>query len=278
MGKRTNRSGIISGLIISDYNSKRKNLFSIASNSGLFALLTKNRLLTPLYCTLAVKNHKRLHAQLSMNRMRHRTFAIMAFTIIVVVLLIFSVKASTIQIDKTAVVLQVIDGSSFKLNSGETVKLASIDIPLSGQPGYSEAQNYLTNIVQGKTVYLTIDNITSPDPYGRLICLAFIDFNSTHYENINMAMIESNYAAPNSSLNGAFNPSSWAWFVPKVVETSPTATSSPGTTPTPTATQYSPPPMPSPSIDVPEIPAFLGLIIVILASTLIIVKFKKKES
>ena len=220
-----------------------------------------------------IKGDKR---QLCKRDMHYRTFAKITFTVILLALLILSVKAATIQIDKTATVSQVIDGSSFKLNSGETVKLASIDTPQLGQPGYSEAQNYLTNILQGKIVYLTIDNITSTDSYGRLICVAFIDYNSTHYENINMAMIESSYAIPNSTLSSEFNPSNFSWFVPKVAETT-APTSSPATTPTPTATQYSPPPMPSPSPDIPEIPTILSLVFIMLTITVIITKFKKKE-
>jgi endonuclease YncB( thermonuclease family) len=179
-----------------------------------------------------------------MIRMHHRAFAIITFTLLLMVFLISNAKAATIQIDKTGTVSTVIDGSSFLLNSGETVKLAGIDTTQSDQQGDSGAKNYLTNMVQHKTVYLDIDNIAIPDQYGTLMSVAYIDYNSTHYENVNMAMIVNNYAIPISLNNSEFNPSSWTWFVPKV-----TPSSSPTFTPTPTAssseTPYSPTPTPT---------------------------------
>ena len=186
------------------------------------------------------------NAKLSMTHMQNQKFIIVTFSLLLLPLLFSSVTATSISIDKTATILTIIDGSSFIINSGETVKLAGIDTPQLGQQGYSAAKNYLTNIAQSKTVFLDIDNITPTDQYGRLMSVAYIEYNSTHYENVNMAMIVNNYAIPISLNNSEFNPSSWSWFVPK-----DTPSSSPTSTPTPTASPSGTPSSspPTPTID-----------------------------
>jgi endonuclease YncB( thermonuclease family) len=60
--------------------------------------------------------------------------------------------ASTISVDASGTVLSVIDGSSFTLTSGETVKLAGIDTPIIGAVGYEASRGYLAGMIQGKTV------------------------------------------------------------------------------------------------------------------------------
>ena len=240
-------------------------------------------------------------AELSMTHMHRPTFIIITFSLPLLAFLFSNAMATSISIDKTATVSTVIDGSSFIINSGETVKLAGIDTPQSGQQGYREAKNYLANMVQSKTVYLDIDNIAPTDQNGRLMSVAYIDYNSTHYENINMAMLVNNYAFPSSLNNSEFNPSSWSWFVPKdTPSSSPTATPAPTAspsvapysppptptidpsflTPTPTASPsvYSPPPTPILSLSVPEFLVLAILIIISLAiASVILLKLHKRK-
>ncbi len=208
--------------------------------------------------------------------MHHLKLVIIAFSLLLLAFLFFNAIATGINIDSTATATTVIDGSSFMINSGETVKLAGIDTPSSGQQGYSEAKNYLTNMVQGKTVYLDIDNLATPDQYGTLMSVAYLDYNSTHYENVNMAMLVNNYAVPSSLSNSEFNPSSWTWFISKITP-SPTPTSTSAPTASPSVTAFTPPPTPTPSPTVPEFSAVTIFIIISLASA-IIVKFHKKKS
>ena len=209
-----------------------------------------------------------------MTRMHHPTFVIITFSLLLLAFLFSNALATNISIDKTATVSTVIDGSTFTLNSGETVKLAAIDTPPLGY-GYTESRNYLTSMIQGKTVYLDIDTITITDQ-GRLLCVAYLDYNSTHYENVNMAMIQNSYAVPSSVSNTKFNPTTWTWFVPKETPTS-SPTISPSTpTATPTATPFSPP-TPSVSPDVPELSAFLSILIIGMTTLLIGAKFYGKK-
>jgi endonuclease YncB( thermonuclease family) len=209
-----------------------------------------------------------------MTCMLHRKFAMITSSLLLLAFLFSTVLAASIPIDETASVTTVIDGSSFTINSGKTIKLAGIDTPQSGQPGFSEAKNYLTNMVQGKTVYLDIDSLATTDQNGRFMSVAYFDFNSSHYENVNMAMILNNYAAPSGLNNSEFNPSLWTWFVPKNTP-SPSATSTPAATATPSVTAYTPPPTPTPTI--PEFSALISLIIACLSSAFLVQLYKKKR-
>ena len=99
------------------------------------------------------------------------------------VLLSVEVVGALVEVNQSGTVTTIHDGSSFGLSSGATVKLASVDTPPAGQPGYNEAKNYLTNLVQGKTVYLDVSNSTNAGPQGTLVSVVFIDYNATFYEN-----------------------------------------------------------------------------------------------
>ena len=152
--------------------------------------------------------------------MNHQSLKKITITIIVMAVLFPLAAATTISTDKTGTVSAVIDGSSFQLSSGETIKLAAIDTPSSGQAGYSESKNYLTTLIQGKTVILDTGATAITDQQGRLLCVVYLDYNSTHFENINMAMIQNGYAAPNSQNINGFDPGTWTWFVLKQTSTS----------------------------------------------------------
>jgi endonuclease YncB( thermonuclease family) len=160
-----------------------------------------------------------------------------AITALLLILLLPLAFAQTISFDKTAVVSSVIDGSSFMLNTVETIKLAAIDTPLSGQNGFNESRNYLASLVERKTVYLTVDTVTITEA-GKLLCVAYLDYNSTHYININKAMIDNHYAIQNNTSNTKFNPAEWTFFVYKQTATptpsEPTPINTPTATPTPT--------------------------------------------
>jgi|WetSurMetagenome_2_1015567.scaffolds.fasta_scaffold136017_2 hypothetical protein len=170
--------------------------------------------------------------------------------LIVAVLTVFMVATpfvlgSSIQSDKNGVVTSVIDGSTFTVDTGETIRLAEIITPNSSQPGFESSRSYLGSMIQGKTVILDVDTRIVSDQ-GKLLCIAYLDYNSTYYENINKAMIENGYAAPTSVSTTEFNPSTWTWFVSKQTTTpTPTAQTTVAPTMSPTPTPFS---GPTPSI------------------------------
>jgi endonuclease YncB( thermonuclease family) len=206
--------------------------------------------------------------------MHNRLLTKLAISAIFLVLFFSVASAATIVTDKMGNVFAVIDGKSFQLSSGETIQLANIVTPASGQAGYSESKNYLTSLIQGKTVYLDT-GVTAETEQGRLLCVVYLDYNETHYENVNMAMIQNGYAAPSNSIINEFNPASWTWFVAKQNPTE-NPTQNPHSTATPTPTTFSQPsPVVSPTI--PEFSVFSVLLLVGSTTILVMAQIYKKE-
>jgi len=124
------------------------------------------------------------------------------------------VTASNIEIDKTGTVASVRDGDTFTMASGDKIRLADIDAPELDvpEPGAYAARNYLNSLIYLKTVYLDVDS--GEMSYDRLVCMAYADYNSTHYINVNHAMVSSGYAEIWDHQND-FSPSNWALYIEK---------------------------------------------------------------
>jgi hypothetical protein len=74
----------------------------------------------------------------------------------------------------------------------------------------------MIDLVKGKQVYLDVDDITRTDSSGqRLVCVVYVDYNSTHYENVNKALLEGGYAVVWDHDNNEFEPSNWSLYVLK---------------------------------------------------------------
>ncbi|MBN1784295.1 MAG: thermonuclease family protein [Candidatus Bathyarchaeota archaeon] len=121
------------------------------------------------------------------------------------------------EFDKTAVVEWVIDGDTFRTDIDETIRLADINTPEIDESGYWEATNYMISTVKNKDVFLDIDDKYTYDDEGqgpRLVCVVYVDYNQTHYLNVNKALIENGLAVTWDHDN-QFNPSKWNLFVLK---------------------------------------------------------------
>lgn len=118
------------------------------------------------------------------------------------------------EIDMISTVMSVHDGDTFTLVTGERVRLADLNAPELGEDGSYEARDYLSSLVRQKTVYLDIDDKYRTDAYGRLVCVVYVDYNSTHYLNINKALIESGHAGARDYDN-EFKPGAFVLFIPK---------------------------------------------------------------
>jgi endonuclease YncB( thermonuclease family) len=121
---------------------------------------------------------------------------------------------NAIQVDLTGYVSYVHDGDTFDIDSGNTaIRLADIDAPEYGEPGYDQAKWYLFDLIYNKTVYL--DQSTLNGYSGdRLVCVVYIEYDSTHYLNINKKMLDSGLADLWDHEND-FNPETWTLLVPK---------------------------------------------------------------
>ena len=186
-------------------------------------------------------------------------------------------------------VTEVVDGDTFHTFQGYTVRLADIDAPEYGELGFSESTAYLENLIENKTVIIDIDDISRTDPYDRYVCLVFVEWNSTHYLNVNQALLAENHSVIDDFYNNEFDPYSWSLYVLK--SPTPTPTPSPTITPTPTPTPTLTP-TPSPTVFPTPTPTLsptgftidqdvLGAILILFAIAVTIAYFlksKKKEN
>jgi endonuclease YncB( thermonuclease family) len=137
--------------------------------------------------------------------------------VVLLVSVVMVVRADTFEIDKEGEVAWVKDGDSFNLTSGEEIRFADINAPEWNETGGPAAKNYLISFFNsyGNHLFLDIDDLARNDTWGRLICVAFVSYNGTHYINVNKQMIEEGHAWVWNFTNNEFNPDTWTLFVAK---------------------------------------------------------------
>ncbi len=86
----------------------------------------------------------------------------------------------------------VIDGDTFKLETGETVRLIGIDAPELSQPGGEESREYLTHLILNKGVTLE-KGYEDRDKYNRLLRFVYIDDLCINEEMIRQGYAEARY-------------------------------------------------------------------------------------
>jgi endonuclease YncB( thermonuclease family) len=131
--------------------------------------------------------------------------------------------------DALAVVVRVVDGDTFRARitcvsgafSGRIsvgteyrVRLADVNAPELGTVEGERARRTLENLIQGRTVMLDVDGVDVFDKYGRIIAVAYIDYNETHLLNINKWLLEEGYAKVWDHPN-EFNPGTWKLYKPR---------------------------------------------------------------
>jgi len=142
-----------------------------------------------------------------------------------IVLIEFSLlvhSSSSMEIDATTVVSKVIDGDTFDTTTESRIRLADVDTPERGESGYYDAKNFLIGLVYNKSVHLDIDDVYTTDKYDRLVCVVYVDYNSTHVKNVNKALLVEGYAVI-WDFDNEFNPYTWSLYCPR--EESPEAPS-----------------------------------------------------
>lgn len=76
----------------------------------------------------------------------------------------------------TARVTRIIDGDTFEIESGDKVRLIGINAPEISDIFGQEAKNYLSDLIEGKTVELQSDEISNDrDRYQRLLRYVILD-------------------------------------------------------------------------------------------------------
>jgi len=77
-------------------------------------------------------------------------------------------KSSAEVFPTTALVTNVIDGDTFEIDNGQTVRMIGINTPDRGTAGWEESFEYLKDIIEGETVGLEYDYYQD-DKYGRIL-------------------------------------------------------------------------------------------------------------
>ena len=126
------------------------------------------------------------------------------------------INAFSPEFDLISTATYIVDGDTFDIASGDRIRLADVDTPEYYESGYTEASDFLSELIYNKRVYLDVDDIHTYDTLGkRIVCCVYVDFNSTHYLNVNEILLKLNYARIWDHDN-EFNPYNWSLFLPKL--------------------------------------------------------------
>jgi len=98
---------------------------------------------------------------------------------------------------KTERVSEVIDGDTFKTESGMTVRLLGINAPEIGEPGGDIAKEILTLLILNRNVKLKGD-ITDKDDYGRILRYVYTDGKFVNAEMVRLGMAETRFYPPDT--------------------------------------------------------------------------------
>ena len=96
--------------------------------------------------------------------------------------------------EETAKVAQVIDGESFTIDTGDTVKLIGVDAPEIEGKYYEESTRFLEFLIANKTIKLEKD-AEDKDSSGRLLRYVYVDYNGKQVF-INLESVRQGYSLP----------------------------------------------------------------------------------
>jgi endonuclease YncB( thermonuclease family) len=106
----------------------------------------------------------------------------------------------TISYTKDAILCTaVIDGDTFRLETGKTVRLIGIDAPELSQPGGDKSREYLVRLIQNKGVTLE-KGYEDRDKYNRLLRFVYLGNLCINEELIKQGYAEARYLTSNDSI------------------------------------------------------------------------------
>ncbi len=104
----------------------------------------------------------------------------------------------------TAVTVSYVsDGDTFKLSTGETIRLIGLNAPESGQSCSSEATAKLKEFVLGKEVTLEQD-VSDKDQYGRLLRYVYVDGTFVNLEMVRLGLAHKYEYGSNTKYSSQF--------------------------------------------------------------------------
>jgi len=125
---------------------------------------------------------------------------------------------SSLEFDAVDRVSYIVDGDTFDVASGYRIRLADVDCPESYEYGYDQASDFLRGLIYGKQVFMDTDDVYYYDYDGtgdRVVCVIYVESNSTHFINVNKALVEYGHAVYRDFYN-EFSPYTWTLFVSRI--------------------------------------------------------------
>jgi micrococcal nuclease len=98
--------------------------------------------------------------------------------------------------EDTLICTSIIDGDTFRLSNGETVRLIGIDAPELNQPGGEESREYLAQLILNKGITLE-KGYEERDKYNRLLRFVYIGNLCINEEIIRQGYAEARYLTEN---------------------------------------------------------------------------------
>ena len=101
-------------------------------------------------------------------------------------------------------VIRIVDGDTFDVTAAGKpmrIRIAAIDTPERGEPGFGEATEYLRQLIEGKNVRLSYEDIKPRrwifgypvGPFGRLLAHPHVDVDGGELD-VGQEMIDSGHA------------------------------------------------------------------------------------
>ncbi|MBU7045586.1 MAG: thermonuclease family protein [Theionarchaea archaeon] len=109
----------------------------------------------------------------------------------------------TISIEDIISCTAIIDGDTFRLSTGETVRLIGIDAPELSQPGGEESREYLAHLILGRNITLK-KGYEDRDKYNRLLRFVYLGNLCINEEMIRQGYAEARYLSPNDPIRGYY--------------------------------------------------------------------------
>jgi len=127
--------------------------------------------------------------------MKPKTLTILSIIIfialIILAIYVISLREYNEYSDEGVYVSKVIDGDTFKMSDDTTIRLLCVDAPERGENGYSEAKDFLANMILEKEVRLEKD-ISEEDEYGRLLRYVYVNISNIEIF-VNQQIVQEGY-------------------------------------------------------------------------------------
>lgn len=108
-------------------------------------------------------------------------------------------------VEKTGVCVEVVDGDTIYLKSGEKVRFVGVNTPERGVEGYIASKNFVQKFCLNKKIGLDVDDAKHQDRYGRTLAVVIVDGKNLNEMLLKEGLAEIMYMPPSE-----FYPYNWA--------------------------------------------------------------------